>query len=525
MRSVTSQQMRELDRRTIEEIGIPGIDLMERAGAGVAQAVRRLTDLTRSDRHARVWLVAGRGNNGGDVAVAARLLHDQGFSVIVTLAASADDVKGDARDALDRMRRAGIDLLEAPNAENWTHAEGGPFGFVVDGLLGTGTTGPAREPIASAIRAINREGAHALVVAVDVPSGLDADTGAAHGDVVRADMTITMGLPKCGLLNPAALEWVGHVDVTDIGIPPSLWESIDSEVDLITPHDLKPLLPPRRRNVHKGDFGRALLIGGSPGYSGAIALAARAALRSGTGLVTVLTPASVAPIVAGLVPEAMVHPATATPAGTLCADSLHNWPGDPEAFDAILIGPGLTPHETSLGLIEQALRTIAVPIVLDADALNVVTGRLSVLRRDAPVIVTPHPGEMARLLNTTSDAVQADRFAAARRLVDETGAVTVLKGAGTIVADSARPLSVNLTGNPGMATGGTGDVLSGLITGLLAQGLKPADAARLGVYVHGRAGDLAAWHGSPISLIAGDIIEALPRAFRELCECRLSPPH
>jgi ADP-dependent NAD(P)H-hydrate dehydratase / NAD(P)H-hydrate epimerase len=516
MKAVTRDQMRALDRRTIKDAGIPGSVLMERAGAGLADAVEQWTDPDRRGR-CPVWLVAGRGNNGGDVFVAARLLRERGLGVAVTLAAAADAVRGDALTALDRMRAAGIALAECPESAGWHTLPNARVAAVVDGLLGTGATGAPREPAAAAIRAINRAGAAgAPVLAVDIPSGLDADTGAAPGATVCADVTVTMGLPKRGLLLPAALEWVGRVVLVPIGIPEAYCDAIDADLELLTPYDPGLRLPPRRRDAHKGRFGHALLIGGAPGYSGAITLAARACLRAGAGLVSVLTPAAVAPIVAGGVPEAMVH---AVPDDRLGAAALDVRPPGRAAFSSILVGPGLTPHAGAAALVERLLRETDAPLVVDADALNALSGRPERLRRNAPVIITPHPGEAARLLGLTPADVQADRFAAARRLADVSGAVTVLKGAGTLVAVAGAPLGVNRTGNPGMATGGTGDVLGGLIAGLAAQGIPPADAARLGVYLHGAAGDAAARHGTPQTLIAGDLVDALPSAFRALNGC------
>jgi ADP-dependent NAD(P)H-hydrate dehydratase / NAD(P)H-hydrate epimerase len=517
MKAVTRDQMRALDRRTIEDAGVPGTVLMARAGAGLADAVDGAIDPDRRGRFP-VWLAAGRGNNGGDVCVAARLLRERGFAVTVTLSGTADAVRGDARRALDAMRAAGIVPAECADPADWTTLPAGRCAAAVDGLLGTGATGAPRGPAETAIRAVNRAGeAGAPVIAVDIPSGLDANTGAAPGAVVRADMTVTMGLPKRGLLLPAALEWVGRVVAVPIGIPAESIDPIESDLDLITPFDPGLRLPPRRRDAHKGHFGHALLIGGAPGYSGAITLAARACLRAGAGLVSVLTPAAVAPIVAAGVQEAMVH---AAPGNVLDAGCLDAWPPDLGAFSSVLVGPGLTPHAGAAALVDRLLGETGTPLLVDADALNALAGRPERLRRGAPVSITPHPGEAARLLGVTAAEVQADRFTAAWRLADAAGAVAVLKGAGTLVAAAGAPLGVNLTGNPGMATGGTGDVLSGLITGLAAQGMAPAAAARLGVYLHGAAGDAAARRGTPHTMIAGDLVDALHFAVREFNAAR-----
>jgi NAD(P)H-hydrate epimerase len=388
---------------------------------------------------------------------------------------------------------------------------------LVDGLLGTGIAGAVRGEAAAAIDAVNAAGARHAVAAADIPSGLNADTGCAEGCAVRADITVTMGYPKRGLLMPAAVEFVGAVRVADIGIPPELGAGSPAGLELVTPEDTPAVWRRRARGAHKGTYGHVLLIGGSPGFAGAIALAARAALRSGAGLVSVLTPEPLAPTVASLVPEAMVHGGAATDAGTLAADCLGRWGRDLTAFDALVLGPGLGLHRQSTSLAERVLAGSRVPLVLDADALSAFANRLFLVKRAAcPVILTPHPGEMARLLNCGTDAVQSDRLKAAADAAETaTHAVVILKGAGTIVAEAGHAPAVNLTGNPGMAAGGSGDVLAGLLAGLCAQGHTAREAARAGVYLHGRAGDLAARRLSQPALCAGDLIDHLPAAFLE----------
>jgi len=519
MKVVTAEQMRELDRRTISEFGVSGEVLMERAGRAVAETAERLARLS-SAPDGPVRLFAGRGNNGGDVFVAAHWLAGWGRDAEVWIAGRADGIRGDARANLERMKQAGVPFRELTDAAEWGRVAGPcppAGGVLVDGLLGTGSSGPPRDPVAVAVRCLNALGERNRVVAVDVPSGVDADTGTAPGEAVVADVTVTMGLPKRGLAEAASLDFTGSVEVADIGIPAELIAAVRSDTDLIATGDLRPLLGARPRAAHKGVFGRALLIGGAAGYTGAIALAAGAALRSGVGLVTVLTPARMAPIVAGLAPEAMVHAGPETDAGTLAADCLGGRLGSPADFDAVLVGPGMTTHEETRRLVERLLRECRSVLVLDADALNASTGRLDSIRAaSCPVILTPHPGEMGRLLGIGAGAVQRDRRAAALRAAKETGAVVLLKGAGTLVAADGRPLSVNRTGNPGMAAGGMGDVLAGLVAGLAATGMTAFDAARCAAYVHGRAGDLGAWRGSQAGLVAGDLIRELPAVFGEI---------
>ncbi len=548
--------MRELDCRAIAA-GVLGELLMERAGRAAADAAEFFAAARAGPGRPAPWilLAAGHGNNGGDAFAAARHLQARGRRVEVWLAAAAAQVKGDARTHLERMVNAGIRLREMPAAEAWNRAgdwvqsgdwsqpgdwvqsgdwvqpatdcAGSPPAVIVDGLLGTGISGAPRGVMAAAIEFINRQHAVSRVVAVDVPSGLNADDGTAAGAAVRADFTITMALPKTGLLQPAALDFVGGLAVADIGIPPPPASALpaagpDAPPELITPSDLSCLAHRRPRAAHKGNYGHVLVIAGARGYTGAAIMAARAALRSGTGLVTVWTPGGIRAEVAAAVPEAMVRGLPGNASGSIA--SLDE-PGraqlkDAGKFSAVLAGPGLTAHPDTGTATAELLRIYPGPLALDADALNALAmapAHLAALcaRRGASII-TPHPGEMARLLQTTSAAVQADRFAAARTAALQFGVVVILKGAGTLVAAPGAPLQVNLTGNPGMAKGGSGDVLAGLLAGLLAQGMPPHAAARTAVYLHGRAGDYAARRLTENAMAAGDIIDFLPKAWAEV---------
>ncbi|MFC1498325.1 NAD(P)H-hydrate dehydratase [Verrucomicrobiota bacterium] len=519
MKFVSTEQMRELDRKTIEKFGVSGETLMERAGIGVADAVLRLAGISRiMDPFIR--LLAGKGNNGGDAFMAARYLVEQGLNVEVWIAGQADAISGDALTHFNMMKSAGVSLCELPEEKDWNSDSVLDYraaDILVDGILGTGISGAARGPAKGAINYINAHSENGLVVSIDVPSGMNSDTGKAEGEAVRADITVTMGLPKLGLSEIEALDYVGSVEVVDIGIPDELVGNIQCNRELITAQDLSGTIKRRAGNSHKGNFGHVLLVGGASGYAGAIALAARAAMRSGAGLVTVLAPGSVAPVVAGIAPEAMVHWACETEAGSLSSDCLSKWDRDINDFDAVLIGPGITTHDQSRLLVEHVLEKCRKPLVLDADALNVLAGNAEKsTAADCPVVITPHPGEMARLLGCSSGDVQADRCGTALKAVNDFNAVTVLKGARTVVVEKGQVPHINSTGNPGMASGGTGDVLSGLITGLIAQGLKPFDAARIAVYLHGRAGDNIARNSSQAGMIAGDIIEELPNVLREI---------
>ena len=517
MKTVTSSQMRELDRRTIEDFHVPGEVLMERAGEGVARHVRALAE--RSGRgQCRITLVAGKGNNGGDALVAARLLTAWGFAVNVRLAAHISELGGDALLNARRLVESGITIAAWPEERDWDVCDGeAGEGIVVDGIFGTGFSGPVRGAGVAAIRYVNGMAARNLVVAIDVPSGLNADTGRVEGDAVKADVTVTLGLPKTGMLAPEAVDYVGSVHVVDIGIPARLMEDLVSDVVLITPEDLRPLFAHRHRASHKGTYGHALIIGGAAGYTGAPAMAAAAALRSGAGLVSVLVPLGIKQAVAAAVPEAMVYAGAETPSGSLAHDALSKWNRNLADFDTVLMGPGMTSSPSTRRLLDVVLVGGYRSLVLDADALNVMAGQLDIARRcPVPLALTPHPGELAHVFRIAVADIQADRFGAARRAAEMARGVTVLKGAGTVVAEREGPLRVNLTGNPGMARGGMGDVLAGLLAGLAAQGMRLGDAAAAAVYLHGRAGDIAALDGSQAGMTAMDVVRCLPEAFRDV---------
>lgn len=518
MKAVSAEKMREIDRQTIEDYGVSGAELMDRAGGAVADFIHNLIEM-RDTIDPRISVFAGRGNNGGDAFVAARYLKQAGLDVEVLFAGDLSAVRGDALKPLRQLKEAGVSLQVLETVDEWNDLLNvRSFGadILVDGLLGTGSRGPARGPVAGAIQVINRFSDRALVVSIDIPSGLNADTGIAEGDAVVADVTLTMGLPKTGLLQPEALEFVGSVDVADIGIPEELTDTLPEGIELITPEDVASGMRRRPRRSHKGLYGHALLIGGGPGFSGAITMAAMAACRSGVGLVSVLTPADAVSSVLAHVPEAMVHGGGTTDSGSLAADAISRCFGErlEDVFSAVLIGPGLTTHPEGVLLIERVLASRVATVILDADALNLTAANPGLLKPGrGGVILTPHPGEMARLAGGAAVDVENDRFAAAKAAAIRFGAVCVLKGAGTVVTDGRR-LAVNLSGNPGMATGGTGDVLAGLMAGLAAQGMDPFSAACGAVYLHGCAGDAVARMTSQAGVTACAIAEMLPRVFR-----------
>ena len=510
MKIVTAHQMRELDRRTIHEAGVPGKTLMERAGSGVVSAMEE----TFGDLKGKtVTIFCGKGNNGGDGFVVARLLRQKRSAVRVCLLAHVRDLKGDAKLMYQRfVKGAGrSNVLSTPSPDSM-HQLVRHSHVLVDALLGTGTSSPVTGPYHEAIEAMNAS--EAPTVAVDLPSGIDADTGTTLGTAVQASLTVTLGNPKLGLFLGAGIDHAGRLYCVDIGIPAQYVDDLQLPIELLTPFAIRPCLPKRPASAHKGTFGHAGIIAGSSGKSGAAALAAKAALRAGAGLVTVATPASVQASVASGIPEVMTLPLPETADHTLSRQALPRLQAFVQSRNAIGIGPGLSTHAETAGVVRTLIAECDRPIVIDADALNALADQTSLLR-SCPLspIVTPHPGEMARLLGESTAAfVNRNRVGIARDFARAHASIVVLKGARTIIAHPDGPTAVTPTGNPGMATAGTGDVLTGILAGLLAQGVPSWEAAQSGVYLHGLAGDLAAQaYGYP-SLMAGDLIACLPQA-------------
>lgn len=493
-----AEAMRALDRHTIEKLGVPGELLMECAGRLVAA-------FAEPDGAGRVLVLCGPGSNGGDGLVAARHLHLRGVPVRVALAADPARLQGDAARNLERAERAGV-FFARPD---WTVA---PGDVIVDALFGTGLARAPEGAAADAIVRANGARPGCRVVAVDLPSGLDADTGQPRGPCIEADVTVTIGLPKLGLaLEPgrarAGRVWVGRIGIADDA------PGADAPPTLLTRRGAGALLPARPPHGHKGTFGHVLVVAGSRGKAGAAALAAAGAARAGAGLVTVACPAGVQPEVAAQLAEAMTSPLADGADGELAVAAGAALAELARARSAAAVGPGLGRGEGVRGALLRAIPSLELPLVLDADGLVAFAGAPERLReRRAPTVLTPHPGEAALLLGTTADALNRDRVAAARALAERTGGVAVLKGAATVVAAPGGRVRVNPTGGPVLATGGTGDVLAGAIAGLLAQGLDAFDAAALGVYLHGLAGDLLAGTLGPAGALAGEVARQLPRA-------------
>jgi NAD(P)H-hydrate epimerase len=507
---ITAAQMQALDRRTIAEANIPGTTLMERAGAGVVACLERAYG---SPRGRSIAILCGKGNNGGDGFVVARLLHRQKAKVRVVAMAPLSELSRDAAATYRQyVRLAGPSAIRAFSSKTDLSDLLIDSDLIVDALLGTGLTSAIEGRYAEAIAALNEAGRP--VVSVDLPSGIHADTGTVLGRAVRADLTVTFGLPKLGLYQNHGLDHAGRVELVDIGIPPAYVEAIESRLSLITDSFVRRVLPVRRLSSHKGTFGHAGIIAGSVGKTGAAAMAAKAALRIGAGLVTVAIPAGVNDVVEAKLLEAMTVPMPDTKAGTFSRAAFDRLKTFMTARTAVAIGPGLSTHPETVELVEALVKQLDRPAVLDADALNALAGRAALLTEcKIPPILTPHPGEMARLeTNASSQSVNADRIETATRFAHARGVFVVLKGARTVIARPDGTAAICPTGNPGMATAGTGDVLTGMIVGLLAQGLSSWDAACAATYLHGAAGDLAATARGRAGMIAGDVIERIPDA-------------
>ncbi|HSB43523.1 MAG TPA: NAD(P)H-hydrate dehydratase [Nitrospira sp.] len=514
MNIVTGTQMQALDRRTITEAQVPSLVLMERAGGGVADFIQhRFSPL----RGKTATILCGKGNNGGDGFVVARLLRQRHAKVTVLLLAPGGDLSRDAAMMYRRwLRVAGKSSTRQFRSSEQAGAMLASSDFIVDALLGTGLSTEVTGVYRDAIRLMNSAGRP--VIAVDMPSGIHADNGALLGEAVRATATITLGLPKLGLYLGAGIDHAGTIQVVDIGIPPAYVEAVNSRAIVVTNELVAKTLPARPASAHKGTFGHAGIIAGSVGKTGAAALAARAALRIGAGLVTVGTPSSVNDVLEAKLLEAMTVSLPETKARTLARSGLDRVLAFMQTRTALAIGPGLSTHPETVELVQSLMKHLDRPSVLDADALNALASRASLLTEcKIPPILTPHPGEMARLeVDATSQSVNADRLGTARRFARERGVFVVLKGARTVIARPDGLLAICPTGNPGMATAGTGDVLTGMIVGLLAQAVPAWEAACAATYLHGLAGDLAAQQLGQAGMLAGDLIDHIPYALQAI---------
>jgi NAD(P)H-hydrate epimerase len=523
LRLVSAAEMQAMDRMAIAEWGIPGRVLMECAGRG---ATRVLLERFPGALRQRVGILAGRGNNGGDGFVIARCLAALGGKPTVFLLAEPDRISGDAGANLELVRRLGIPVIVAADAASveacrprMSHMQ-----LWVDALFGTGLNAAIHGVARRAIETVN--GFDRPVLAVDIASGIHCDTGQVCGVAIRAAATATFAFAKPGhLLYPGAAH-SGEVTVVEIGIPAPAAAAVPSTLRLLTPDAVGGMLPPRQEGDHKGRTGHVLVVAGAAGKSGAAALASLAALRAGAGLVTLAVPRSIQAVVAGLCPEAMTLGLPESGQGETAIEAMPVILEAAAGKRCVAIGPGLGMAAGTVTLVHHLLRQLALPVVLDADGLNALARDPGLLRqRPAATVLTPHPGEMARLTGKPPAAVQADRIGSARSLARDGAAVVVLKGATTVVAGSGGLVSLNPTGNPGMASGGMGDVLTGVVAGLIAQQMPVEAAACAGVFLHGAAADLLAERRGPQGYLAGEVGQSLPEVLRRLREGNWPPGH
>ncbi len=512
MHLLTAEEMQKLDQTTINGLGIPGVVLMENAGLQVVEAIYRMIG---DPKGKTVTIFAGKGNNGGDGFVVARHLLNAGAEVKVMLLADVKDISGDAKVNLDILQAMGQKIypLVNPNNLNIVKLAMVYTDLIVDAIFGTGFKGAVPEHIGNVIEIINSSGKP--VISVDIPSGLEANTGKVHGACIKANMTVTFAHAKLGLVIQQGPEYAGELTVADISIPPGLVDTQGIRRFLITPEIIKKIIPVRRYEGHKGTYGRVLVVGGSEGLSGAAVMASNAALKAGAGLVTLAVPEGLHALMEVKLTEVMTRPLPQTREVSIDVEALPLVQELLNAADVLALGPGMSTNESSVEFVRQLLPALEKPAVIDADGLNALSGAVDLLKEcPAQLILTPHPGEMARLLGIKTEEVQNNRIEVVLEASKNWGTVLVLKGYRTLVASPDGMLYVNPTGNPGMASGGTGDVLTGIIAGLLAQGLTPLEAAVSGVYFHGLAGDLAAGEIGMMSLVAGDVLEFLPQATR-----------
>jgi hydroxyethylthiazole kinase-like uncharacterized protein yjeF len=513
MRVLNAAQMREADRRTIDEIGIPSLVLMENAGR---QAVAAMEAMFSDLLERQIAVLCGRGNNGGDGFVIARTLVQRGADVSVFLLGRVADVRGDARTNLEILGRLGLTVVEVADSQAWElhFTEVSDCSLIVDAIFGTGLNAPVAGLIESVIADVNASGIP--VVAIDLPSGLSADTPDSVGPSIDACLTVTLGAPKLPLVLPPGETHAGDIVIADIGIPNEIFDAVEGpRVELLTRGAMRDLVSPRSPDSHKGDYGRVLIVAGSRGKTGAAHLAGIGALRSGAGLVTVATPVSCQATISAMAPEYMTEALNEMSDGVDLdeADRVIEM-----ARDVIAIGPGLGQATSTKEFVKRLVDRATTPLVVDADGLNAFTDDAERLvgRDGRDVIITPHPGEMARLVGMSTDEVQARRMDVARNFASSHHVYVILKGHRTLIATPDGKVFINPTGNPGMATGGTGDVLTGMIAGWLAQLLDAEAACKLAVYLHGMAGDLAEVEEGEVGMTSADLAAHLGDAVMEL---------
>jgi len=516
---VTAGEMQEMDRQTIATHGIPGLELMENAGRG---ATRVLLEQFGDQARAGVGIFCGKGNNGGDGFVIARCLAEKGIDVSVYLLAKTAALKGDAAANLERLVPLDIRVIEIPDEDTFSKTKSSlsDYGLLVDAILGTGLTSDVKgffKTVINFINALNRNGI--AVFAVDIPSGLNADTGQPCGTCIRAQGTATFGLAKIGHFTYPGAEYTGTLEIIDIGIPGSIVQAVGPKQYLLTSQQIRNYFKPRSADTHKGRTGHLLVIAGSPGKTGAAAMTAMSAMRAGAGLVTLGIAESLNPILETQVLEVMSALLPENQNGVLGNSALKDIKKMEAGKTCLAIGPGIGQAEETRSLVKKSINQSQIPVVIDADGLNNIAGQTQLLKKiKCPAVLTPHPGEMARLMDVTPAEVQQNRLQCARDFATNFKVHLVLKGAATVIAHPDGSAYVNATGNPGMASGGMGDVLTGVLAGFITQGFSPEAAAHAAVYVHGAAADTLAKTIGPIGYLASEVMNAIPGEVKKILE-------
>ena len=519
MKVVTAHEMRQIDQQTIEQIGLPGVVLMEHAGSAVVRAIHQHFPECR-----QVAIVVGKGNNGGDGLVIARQLALAGQPIQIFLVSSPESFAGDALTNLQIAQNLDLPITPILSAVALKEQKSqiASADLIVDSIFGTGLRGGVHGFIGDVIECLNET--EKPVVAIDLPSGLSADTGIAEGACIEATYTVTMGLPKRGnLIHPGA-DLTGQLEVADIGFPSSVIDAQNIQINWTQPSDAAQRLPARPTHSHKGTYGRVFVAAASTGMTGAAALTSAGALRVGAGLVTLGAPKSLNPILEVKLTEVMTLSLPETAEGSLALEAKSHIIEAVERTKSVLaIGPGLSQYPETVTLVHSLIQETDTPTVIDADGINALSKSKAILSSLSPqTVLTPHPGEMARLIGGSVEALERDRIGIAQRFAQAHNVTLVLKGAPTVVAGGNGEVWINSTGNAGMATGGMGDVLTGLIAGLIAQKVSPFNAAVLGVYLHGLAGDIVAESIGMHGLMAGDVLNHVPKAI-ELCSTQSQP--
>jgi len=517
MKLLYADQMKEIDRKATDHYLIPSLLLMENAGIRVWEKVKGIIG---SLSKAKVTILTGRGNNGGDGLVLGRHLINAGATVKIFLLGESQNLSPDASvnfNILEKMNANLFPLRADADLERLTNALLSSD-LIVDAIYGIGFRGSLDDFETRVIQMINLS--KVPVVAVDIPSGVEADTGKVHGAAVKADHTVTFALPKLGQFLEPGRNYVGELTVADISIPTPLLEDRNLKLNLTDTALVSKFIKPRTADSHKGTYGHVMVAGGSTGMTGAVMLTACAALRSGAGLVTAALPESLVPILEASVKEVMSRPLAETSEASISIEALPALENLLGTVSVCVIGPGMSRYPEANAILRFILENSGVPILVDADGLNALEGDAGIFKdRQVPIVITPHPREMSRLTGLTVENIQHNRLEIARQYAADWGITVVLKGHQTVVASPSGEVFINTSGNPGMATAGSGDVLGGIIAGLIAQGLRPQQAAVAGVYIHGCSGDSAVKLNGQMGMIAGDLIDHLPNILKELEKC------